>query len=140
MFFVLNADIICNFPFEKMIQAHKWHGGEATMCLTTVEDPSKYGVVVTNEEGRAIKFVEKPKTFVSNKINAGIYLLNSSIIKRISLQPTSIEREVFPTLAQDGQLFTLNLDGFWMDIGQPKDYITGLNFYLDYLRETNPEK
>lgn len=68
-----------------MMQLHKWHAGDATMLLTTVEDPSKYGVVVTNEEGRALQFVEKPKEFISNKINAGIYLLNTSILKRIKV-------------------------------------------------------
>lgn len=85
LFFVLNADIICDFPFEKMMQLHKWHSADATMLLTTVEDPSKYGVVVTNEEGRALQFVEKPSEFISNKINAGIYLLNTSLLKKIKV-------------------------------------------------------
>jgi len=105
---VLNADIICDYPFEKMMQLHKWHSADATMLLTTVEDPSKYGVVVTNEEGKALSFVEKPSEFISNKINAGIYLLNTSVLKRIKLRPTSIEREIFPQVAKEGQLFTLN--------------------------------
>jgi mannose-1-phosphate guanylyltransferase len=54
--------------------------------LATVENPSRFGVVVTREEEEGIiieKFVEKPKEFISNKINAGIYLLNLSVIDRI---------------------------------------------------------
>ena len=54
--------------------------------MTKVEEPSKYGVVVYNEESGDIqRFVEKPKVFVSNKINAGMYIFNPSILKRIEV-------------------------------------------------------
>lgn len=62
---------------------------------------------------------------MGNKINAGLYLLNVSMIDRIELKPTSIEREIFPKMAAEGDLFVFTLDGYWMDIGQPKDYLTG---------------
>lgn len=90
--------------------------------------------------GRVEKFVEKPKIFVGNKINAGIYLLNPSVLDRIELRPTSIEKEVFPKIAADKKLYAMVLPGFWMDIGQPKDYITGLRLYLDSLRKKSSEK
>lgn len=67
--------------------------------LAQVEDPSRFGVVVTNEEQRIEKFVEKPKNFISNKINAGIYLLNCSIIDSIPDRFCMIEKEIFPKLA-----------------------------------------
>lgn len=133
LFFVLNADIICPYPFQEMIEVHKQRKAEATMVLTKVNDPSKYGVVVTNDEGKALQFVEKPSTFISNKINAGMYLLNTSILDRIPLQPTSIEREIFPQVATEGGLYTIDLKGFWMDVGQPKDYLIGLNLWLNHL-------
>lgn len=47
------------------------------------------------------------------------------MIDRISLKPTSIEREIFPKMAAEGQLYMFNLEGYWMDIGQPKDYLNG---------------
>jgi mannose-1-phosphate guanylyltransferase len=59
-----------------------------------VEEPSKYGVVVYDDNGRVKNFIEKPQEFVSNKINAGMYILNPSMIDRIELKPTSIEKEV----------------------------------------------
>lgn len=91
-----------------------------------VDEPSKYGVVVMDEEtGEVQRFVEKPQMFVGNKINAGIYLLNPSTLSRIELRPTSIEKEVFPKIAAEKKLFAMVLPGFWMDIGQPRDYITG---------------
>lgn len=48
-------------------------------------DPSKYGVVLYDELGKIERFIEKPKDFISNKINAGLYLFNTSIIKRIQV-------------------------------------------------------
>ena len=106
-----------------------------------MDEPSKYGVVVMEEAtGKVERFVEKPKIFVGNKINAGIYLLNPSILDRIHLRPTSIEKEVFPQIAADQKLFAMVLPGFWMDIGQPKDYITGLRLYLNSLRKKSSSK
>ncbi|KAK4359274.1 hypothetical protein RND71_021503 [Anisodus tanguticus] len=114
-------------PLKEMIDFHKSHGGEASIMVTKVDEPSKYGVVVMEEAtGRVEKFVEKPKVFVCNKINAGIYLLNPSVLDRIQLRPTSIEKEVFPSIAAEKKLHAMVLPGFWMDIGQRRDYITGL--------------
>jgi len=63
------------------------------------------------------QFVEKPKEFISDKINAGLYIFNTSMINRIELKPTSIEREIFPLMAKDENLYALDLKGFWMDVG-----------------------
>ncbi|KAJ4818424.1 Mannose-1-phosphate guanyltransferase [Rhynchospora pubera] len=140
-FFVLNSDVISEYPFSQLIQFHKSHGCEATIMVTKVDEPSKYGVVVMEEEtGKVERFVEKPKIFVGNKINAGIYLLNPSVLDRIELKPTSIEKEIFPKIASDQKLYAMVLPGFWMDIGQPRDYITGLRLYLDSLRKNSPSK
>ena len=99
LFFVFNSDVICEYPLEKLVEFHKAHGKEGTIVVTSVEDPSKYGVVVGDETGKILSFVEKPSTFISNKINAGLYLFNVSIIDRIESKPTSIEREIFPVMA-----------------------------------------
>lgn len=56
------------------------------------------------------------------------------------LKPTSIEKEVFPFIAEDGQLHTFDLDGFWMDVGQPKDFLTGTCLYLSHLSKKYPEQ
>ncbi|GLT37508.1 hypothetical protein SLA2020_118210 [Shorea laevis] len=140
-FFVLNSDVISEYPLKEMIEFHKGHGGEASIMVTKVDEPSKYGVVVMEEAtGKVEKFVEKPQRFVGNKINAGIYLLNPSVIDRIELRPASIEKEVFPKIAAENKLYAMVLPGFWMDIGQPKDYITGLRLYLDSLRRKSSPK
>lgn len=54
-----------------------------------------------------------------------MYIFNPSILDRIELKPTSIEKEIFPFMAQDQQLYAMELAGFWMDVGQPKDFLKG---------------
>ncbi len=62
---------------------------------------------------------------MGDKINAGIYVLSPRVLDRIELRPTSIEKETFPLIARDAALFAFTLPGYWMDVGQPKDYLTG---------------
>ncbi|RNA02182.1 mannose-1-phosphate guanyltransferase beta, partial [Brachionus plicatilis] len=139
-FFVLNSDVICEFPFQDMLKFHLSHKCEGTIMVTKVEEPSKYGVVVYDKStGLIHKFVEKPKEFVSNRINAGLYIFNRQILDRIDLRNMSIEKEVFPFMCQDKQLYAMELSGFWMDVGQPKDYLTGMCMYLESLRVNKPE-
>ncbi|XP_008945294.1 PREDICTED: mannose-1-phosphate guanyltransferase beta, partial [Merops nubicus] len=108
---------------------HRQHGGEGSLMVTRVEEPAKYGVVVSEADtGRICRFVEKPRVFVSNKINAGLYIFSPGILKRIQVWagPTGLGHCVGP--------------GFWMDIGQPKDFLTGMCMYLQALRTQHPEK
>ncbi|KTF82464.1 hypothetical protein cypCar_00046039 [Cyprinus carpio] len=140
-FFVLNSDVICDFPFDDMLKFHQQHSREGTVVVTKVEEPSKYGVVVyEGDTGRIHRFVEKPQVFVSNKINAGMYIFSPSMLRRIQLRPTSIEKEIFPVMAEEGQLYAMELQGFWMDIGQPKDFLTGMCMYLQSVRQQAPER
>jgi len=136
-FFVLNSDVICHFPFKDLLKFHKTHKAEGTIIVTKVEEPSKYGVVIADSAGKITQFVEKPQIYVGNKINAGIYIFNPSILKRIPLEPTSIEKAIFPIMALEEQLYCMVLKGFWMDIGQPKDYLTGTRLYLSQKEETS---
>lgn len=138
-FFVLNSDVICDYPFKDLAAFHKAHGQEGTIVVTKVEEPSKYGVVVhePGHSSRIDRFVEKPVEFVGNRINAGIYVLNPSVLSRIELRPTSIEQETFPAMVKDGELHSFDLEGFWMDVGQPKDFLTGTCLYLSSLAKKN---
>ena len=93
-----------------MIDFHKSHGKVATMMVTTIEDPSKYGVVVYDENsGRVTKFVEKPKIFVNNKINTGLYIFSTSILDTIELKPHYLEKDIFPKLCREEQLYCCHL-------------------------------
>ncbi|KJH43460.1 mannose-1-phosphate guanylyltransferase [Dictyocaulus viviparus] len=124
-FFVLNSDVICDFPFREMIDFHLSHGCEGTIAVTQVR-------------GMIAEFVEKPQEYVGNKINAGLYIFNPSVLDRIFIRPTSIEKEIFPRMAECGTLFAFVLSGFWMDVGQPKDFLKGMSLFLDHKRRTEP--
>jgi len=141
-FFVLNADVICDYPFQELATFHKAHGNEGTIVVTKVEEPSKYGVVVhkPGQTSRIDRFVEKPVEFVGNRINAGIYIFNPTILKRIELRPTSIEQETFPAICKEGQLHSFDLEGYWMDVGQPKDFLSGTCLYLSSLAKKNSKR
>jgi mannose-1-phosphate guanylyltransferase len=140
-FFVLNSDVICDYPFKQLAQFHAAHGEEGTITVTKVEEPSKYGVIVhkPNHASRIDRFVEKPVEFVGNRINAGIYILNPSVLQRIELRPTSIESETFPAICKDGLLHSFDLEGYWMDVGQPKDFLSGMCLYLSSLTQKRPK-
>jgi mannose-1-phosphate guanylyltransferase len=95
-----------------MAEFHTSHGAEGTMVVTQVSDPSKYGAVVHNPaSGLMQKYVEKPHIFVSNRINAGFYIFQPSVLDRIENKPTSLERDIIPYLVREGQMYCYQLKG-----------------------------
>lgn len=140
--FVLNSDVICDYPFAELAAFHKAHGAAATIVATKVDEPSKYGVIVHDPYTPNLidRFVEKPVEFVGNRINAGLYILNPDVIDLIEMRPTSIEKETFPLLVEKKQLYSFDLEGYWMDVGQPKDFLAGTSLYLTSLAKKSPEK
>jgi len=125
-FLVVNGDIITDLDVTQLWQKHRELGAEATIALTHVDDPSKYGVVSTDEDGRVLGFVEKPKRdeAPSNWINAGTYVFEPSVLDRIEPERrVSIERETFPAIVNDGGLWALPTDDYWIDAGVPATYL-----------------
>lgn len=134
-FFVMNSDIICNFPLRELMEFHTSGESEATILTTEVEDPSKFGVVRLRAGTPKVEcFIEKPLNNAGRSINAGIYVLNPSVLDYIPCRPTSIEREVFPKLAREGKLSAFPLVGFWSDIGEPIGFMRGTVLYLESLK------
>lgn len=129
-FFMMNSDVMSPYPFKDLLAFHLAHGGEGTIMSWDVEDPSRFGVIISDENGTITSFVEKPKTFVGNSINAGHYIFEPSIIDRIKPVPTSIEREIFPLIAAEHKLYVMKLNGFWMDIGTPESFLKSVPVFL----------
>lgn len=125
-FFVFNADIIQAFPLKPLIDGHASRGGGLTICLTEVDDPSHYGVVEQDEDGRILRFVEKPRPeeAPSRRINAGIYVMDKALLADIPAgREVSIEREMFPRWIENGvNVYGHAVDGYWMDMGTTKRY------------------
>jgi mannose-1-phosphate guanylyltransferase len=125
-FFAMNGDILTDLDYRRLLNFHKEKGGLATIALVQVPDPSRYGAVELDWEGRILRFVEKPERGKepSNLINAGVYVLEPEILELIPEgRRVSIETEVFPLLAEDRKLYGFECHGFWMDIGTPDDYL-----------------
>jgi len=133
-FLALNGDVFTNLDYRRLVESHRRSGATATIALYRVDDPSRYGVVELAEDGRVMRFVEKPppEAAPSNLVNAGIYVLSPEIFGYIPEgRPVSIEHEVFPRLARDGRLYGYEFEGLWVDIGLPEDYLEANRLFLD---------
>ena len=136
-FLAVNGDVLTDLDISALWAAHDGFGGEATIALTPVEDPSRYGVVPIDAEGRVEAFIEKPEpgTAPSNWINAGTYVLEPSVLERIPTgRKVSIERDTFPTLVADRSLFAVHSDAYWIDAGTPAAYLQAHLDLLDGVR------
>lgn len=125
-FVVINSDVLTDMDYSALIATHEATGAHATIGLTPVDDPSRFGVVVTDPDGRVTAFIEKPPagTAPTNLINAGIYVMEPAALAGIERgRRVSVEREVFPALVDQGSLFAAAIDGYWIDIGNPTAYI-----------------
>ena len=125
-FVVVNGDVLCDLDLAALVRFHAESRAEATIALTPVEDPSAFGVVPTDDAGRVVAFIEKPPrdSAPTNFINAGIYVLEPSVLQRIPEgRRVSVEREIFPSLADAGALYALRSDAYWIDTGTPAAYL-----------------
>lgn len=125
-FVVANGDVISDLDVATLIEFHRQRRAEGTLHLTPVEDPSQYGVVEIDVNGRVQRFVEKPQPgdTTSCEVSGGTYVLEPSALKRMpGTAPLSIERDTFPQMVKDGVLYALATDDYWIDAGQPDTYI-----------------
>ena len=126
-FVVCNGDVLTDLDLSALIAFHASRGAEATISLTRVSDPSRFGVVPTRPDGQVIAFVEKPEPgrAPTDWINAGTYVVEASMLERIPLGVNvSIERDTFPRmLEQGGALYAMHSDAYWLDIGVPQQYL-----------------
>jgi len=125
-FLVLNGDLITDISYREMMQSHVEGKAIATIALHEAEDPSSFGVAELANGNCIKRFVEKPPrgTEPSNLINAGVYVLSPKIFDYIPAgRAVSMEREVFPKLAEENCLYGHEVVGMWIDIGKPEDYL-----------------
>jgi mannose-1-phosphate guanylyltransferase len=122
-FLALNGDVLTDLDLTALLRTHAERDARATLGLHPVEDSSAYGLVHSDPQGAVLEFLEKTGESVPGEINAGMYVLERSVLDLIPAgEEVSIERDVFPRLVGDG-LHGLRLDGYWMDIGTPERYL-----------------
>jgi len=125
-FLVVNGDVLTDLDVSALVAFHERAGAEATIALTKVEDPSAYGVVPTDADGRVEAFIEKPprEEAPTDLINAGTYVLEPSVLTRIPADvPVNVERVTFPAMVADGTLYALDGGAYWIDAGTPPTYL-----------------
>ncbi|MBN2458974.1 nucleotidyltransferase family protein [Candidatus Woesearchaeota archaeon] len=122
-FILMNGDELKDIDLEDMFMFHRKNKGAATLALTTVEDPSAYGVAVMN--GHKIRaFIEKPskQNAPSKLISAGLYIMEPEVVKMVPEGFCKIENDVFPRLAMNDKLLGYVFSGQWYDTGTPERF------------------
>jgi mannose-1-phosphate guanylyltransferase len=125
---VFNGDILTDLDLKTVIREHNARGATATIVLTPVENPTAYGLVETEEDGRVRRFLEKPKAdeITVNTINAGTYILEPKVLDLIPAgENHSFEYGLFPRLLEQKEDFFAHIPQrtYWIDIGTPERYL-----------------
>ena len=124
---VFNGDVLTDIDLAAVVAHHRENHAIATIVLTPVENPSAYGLVETSSDGWIQRFIEKPgpDEITCNTINAGIYVLEPSVLKYMPKgEPYSFERGLFPTLLEHKEPVLAFVFGkYWIDIGTPQKYL-----------------
>jgi mannose-1-phosphate guanylyltransferase / phosphomannomutase len=125
-FLVISGDALCDLDLGALVAFHKEREAAVTIGLKSVENPLEFGIVVTDEEGRIERFLEKPSwgQVFSDTINTGIYVLEPEVLKHIPTdRPYDFSKELFPYLLEMGRpLYGYVMDGYWQDIGNLDQY------------------
>jgi NDP-sugar pyrophosphorylase family protein len=126
-FLVINGDILTDLDLKQMTAFHRERGSQISISLAKVEDPSHYGVVDMEPDGRLRRFVEKPPRAEapSNFINAGVWLFEPEMLAEMPPigEPFSVERAFWPAcLARGVRMYGYYEDCYWIDIGTLEHY------------------
>ena len=127
---VCNGDSFINFNLESMLSFHVRTGAQATMLVAQSEGVGRYGQVILDKSGQVLSFTEKSRDDCAGWINAGVYLLNRSVITNIPEDTfCSLENEIFPTLVKD-DFFGMKVNGVLWDIGTPDSYAVAQDRFI----------
>lgn len=139
---ILNGDLISSVNIHKLLEHHNNMNAQATLSLWEVEDPSRFGVCDLDESGMIRRFQEKPDpgTEFSNLINAGCVILSRDLINNFSSERHSMERVVFPNVAESGGMAGLVFSGYFVDAGTPNSYIEAAQTCIDNDRFNSGKK
>src|SRR3989475_8536870 len=123
---VVSGDALTDIDLSAVIAFHRERKAAVTLTLYHVPNPLEYGVVITNEDGRITKFLEKPSwgEVFSDTINTGIYVIEPRVLERYAIGDVfDFSKDLFPRLLAEGEpLFSYVADGYWTDVGSITEY------------------
>ena len=125
-FLVISGDALCDIDLTRLVEYHREKQASVTIGLKSVDNPLEFGIVVTDDDGRVERFLEKPSwgQVFSDTINTGIYVLEPEVLKHVPTdRPYDFSKELFPLLLEMGRpIYGCVLDGYWQDIGNLDQY------------------
>jgi mannose-1-phosphate guanylyltransferase / phosphomannomutase len=125
-FIVISGDALCDLDLGALVRTHFEKNAAVTIGLKAVENPLEFGIVVTDEDGRIERFLEKPSwgQVFSDTINTGIYVIDPECLRHVPAdRPYDFAKELFPLLLEMGRpLYGHVLEGYWQDIGNLDQY------------------
>ena len=135
-FACFNGDIVSSLDVGEMLKQHSQMNVKGTLALWEVEDPTRFGIVGLDEDRKVTQFKEKPKPeeVFSNLINAGSYLLEEEVFDIMPTEKHSLERDVFPVLAEEGSLAGFPFEGYFIDAGTPVSWHEGVTRCIEEKR------
>src|SRR5581483_7138297 len=125
-FLVISGDALCDIDLTKIVDFHREQGAAVTIGLKSVENPLEFGIVVTDDDGKVERFLEKPSwgQVFSDTINTGIYVLEPEVLKHVPTDRSyDFSKELFPLLLEMGRpIYGYVCEGYWQDIGNLDQY------------------
>ena len=126
-FIAAYGDIFADIDIGEQVRTHMENDALVTIALTPVKDPTQFGITRVDDSGRITEFKEKPKPeeVFSNLINAGIYVMERSIMEDVPKDTFwDFSKNVFPGIMEKGgRIQAYELKGMWMDVGRPHDLL-----------------
>ncbi|MBI5562275.1 MAG: mannose-1-phosphate guanyltransferase [Deltaproteobacteria bacterium] len=123
---VISGDVLTDIDLNKAVEFHRKHKSIATIVLTRVDNPLPFGIVITEKNGRILKFLEKPSwgEVFSDTINTGIYILEKEILDFVPEDKEfDFSKDLFPALlAAKKPIYGCTADGYWKDVGSLDEY------------------
>ena len=125
-FIVISADVLTDFDLRKAVEFHKERNALATIVLTRHPTPLQFGIVITDEQGKITRFLEKPAwgQVFSDTINTGIYILEPEVLEWVPKGKFyDFSQNLFPNLLESGErLYGYIASGYWRDVGNLREY------------------
>ncbi len=142
-FVIVSGDALTDVDLEKVVAFHEERGAEVTLVLKKVDDPSEFGIVVVDDEGRVTEFLEKPDEdeVFSYTANTGIYVIEPDVLREIPEgEEYDWSKNLFPKLLDEGRsVYGYVMEGYWEDIGNIEQYMGAQRDVLDgKVREVEP--
>jgi mannose-1-phosphate guanylyltransferase / phosphomannomutase len=124
-FLVLSGDALTDVNLDEVVSFHRQSGAMVTVALKRMDNPLEFGIVITRDDGRIERFLEKPHwgQVFSDTINTGIYVIEPEVFAHIPDGPSDFAGDIFPGLLARGvPLYGFVVDGYWEDVGNLEAY------------------